>query len=88
MVHRHNVVFGVAATVFILVALGFLLMESVAWVSRRDVQLRKGEGRPPRSGYFGLVSDVMTGPPMKGYRKMALTVMAVSGIVGLAALLL
>lgn len=85
--HHHNVVFAIAGTVFILLGSGFLIVEAITWVSRKDEQGRQADRRPPNRGYFGHVSAVMTGPPMKTFRERVLTAMMVFGIVGLAALL-
>jgi hypothetical protein len=86
-VHRHNPVFAVAATIFIVMAAGLLIMELLALLSARADRARRYGNEPPRSGYLGLASAVLTGPSMKVLRRRALTVLAVSGVVALAAFL-
>ena len=48
---------------------------------------REHAGRPPLTGYFGVVSSMMAGPAPKVFRRRALTVMVACAFVALVALL-
>jgi hypothetical protein len=82
-----EVIFGIAGVVFIFMALGLLMMEILRLVfgtAERDRQSTEG----PVANYLGHAHSVLAGPPMKVLRKRALTVMAISAVVGLVAFLL
>jgi hypothetical protein len=86
--HHRNLVFALAAFVFILTAGGLVLLEILRLAFKSSEIEREHAGRPPLAGYFGLVSSVMAGPAPKAYRRLAMYVMGVSAVVGLVALLL
>lgn len=83
----HNVVFAVAAMVFILMLGGLVFFECLALFARKDDASRKILGVPPRRGYFGIVSNVLTGPSPKQFRRLAIPVLCVSAVVAVFALL-
>lgn len=84
---HHNLVFAIAGTVFVLMAGGLVLMEVLRLAFKSSEIERKHAGRPPLTGYFGLVSSMYAGPAPKVFRRRALTVMLVSALVALVALL-
>jgi hypothetical protein len=85
--HHRSVVFAVAAFVFFLVAGGLLLMEIIAGITTLFERERRVAELPARTGYWGLVTSVMTGPAPKVFRARALVILAVSGVVALVALI-
>jgi hypothetical protein len=85
--HRRSLVFAIAATVFVLMAGGLVLMEVLTRWSARADHGRKSAGHSPRTGYLGLVSSVLAGPSPKVFKKRALMLMAVSEIIALVALM-
>ena len=80
-------IFAIAATVFVLVAGGLVLMEVLTRLSAWVDHGRESAGLAPQTGYWGLVSSVLAGPAPKVLRKRALIVMAVSGTIALVALI-
>jgi hypothetical protein len=86
--HRRNLVFAIAAVVFIFMAAGLLLIEVLVWWSAITAKGRRAAGESPRSGYLGHVSAVLAGPAPKVLRKRAFVVMAVSGVVAVVAFII
>lgn len=85
--HHRSLVFAIAAFVFILTAAGLVFMEIVAGLATRAENQRKAVGNPPRTGYWGLVASVMTGPAPKVFRRRAAFILAVSAVVAAVGLL-
>ena len=85
--HHRSVVFAIGAFVFILTIAGLVFMEIVAGLSTRAENQRKAVGNPPRTGYWGLVASVMTGPAPKVFRRRAVFILAVSAVVAAVGLL-
>jgi hypothetical protein len=82
--HRRNIVFAGAATVFVLIAGGWLLVEAVTWFSKAVDRERRTAGQPQK-GYFGLVSSTMDGSALSRLRKTLLSVELICGVVAVVA---